>query len=147
MLLRWGNVRTDLDALGGATVSHIHNIINVVAHSHEQIKEQFATILHFHLHRAAALERPPAADNESKVMSAEARVTVWCILVRVPSATEDGANLDSALQALLAQGEPLELLKAVPFRRAVHGSVTENNVTYAGVKYCRLNTPATTRAR
>lgn len=40
-------------------------IIHVVAHGDEQVKEQFAANLHLHLHGAAALERLPASNNES----------------------------------------------------------------------------------
>ena len=43
----------------------IHKIINMVANRHKEIKEQFATNLHLHLHGAAALEGLPASDDQS----------------------------------------------------------------------------------
>jgi hypothetical protein len=114
---------------------------------YSQIKEQFASILHLHLHGAAALECLPAADNQSKVMSAKARVVVWSVLVGVPSTAQDDADLDSTLQPLLAQGQPLELLEAVTISCAIHGRVAENNVTHARVKDCRLDAAATAKFR
>lgn len=132
------------DLGNGVYLRHIHNIINVVAHSHKEIKEQFAANLHLHLHRAAALERPPAADDQSKVMSAEAGVIVRRVLVGVPSAAQDGADLDATLQALLAQSEPFELIETVTLCCTVYGRVTEDNVSHARVKECRLDVSATT---
>jgi len=41
----------------------------MVAHRHEEIKEQFAANLHLHLHGAAALEGAAASNNEREVMS------------------------------------------------------------------------------
>jgi len=43
----------------------VGEVINVVAHCDEEIKEQFATNLHLHLHGAAALECLSASDNQS----------------------------------------------------------------------------------
>jgi len=43
---------------------HLDDIIHVVAHRHEEIKEQFATILHLLLHGAAPLERLRRTDNQ-----------------------------------------------------------------------------------
>lgn len=58
------NNRTYSDGLRGSLGVESLQVIHVVAHSNEQVKEQFATNLHLHLHGAAALERLPASDNQ-----------------------------------------------------------------------------------
>jgi len=55
----------------------------------------------------------PSADNQSEVMSAQPRVAVQRVLVRVACAAQDSTDFDPALQALLAQRELLELFEAV----------------------------------
>jgi hypothetical protein len=65
---RFRNFRTNAhfsDGLGGPFGVEIFQIIHVVAHGHEQVKEQFATNLHLHLHSAATLKRLPASNNQS----------------------------------------------------------------------------------
>jgi len=59
------NKRTYSDGLGSPLGIKVLKIIHVVAHCDKQVKEQFATNLHFHLHGAAALERLPASNNQS----------------------------------------------------------------------------------
>lgn len=49
----------------------LDNVIDVIAHRHKQVEEQFAPILHFHLHGAAPLESLATSDDQSKIMSAE----------------------------------------------------------------------------
>ena len=119
----------------------------MVAHGHEQVKEQFAAHLHLQLHGTATLESVSAANNKSEVMSAEARVSVRGVLVGVPGAAQDDADLDSALKALLAQRQLLELLEAVALSGTVHGRVTEDNVAHTGKEDGRLDTAATTKFR
>lgn len=106
----------------------IHDIIAMVTHGHEQVKEQFPPKFHFHLHGSATLEGLPATDDEREVVSAQPRITVWCVLVGIARAAQDGADLDPALQALLAQGELLELFEAVAISSTVHGRVAEDDV-------------------
>ncbi len=48
----------------------------MVTHSNKQIEEQFATVFHLRLHRAAALEGAAAANDESEIMSSKLRVAV-----------------------------------------------------------------------
>jgi hypothetical protein len=118
----------------GSTASRgarIRKIIDVIAHSHEQVKEQLSSHLHLHLHGSTTLKGFATADNQSEVMSAQTRVTVWRVLVGIARTTQDGSNLDPALQALLAQGELLELFEAVTISSAVYGCVTENDVSHA----------------
>ncbi len=52
-----------LDGFGSASICHIHDIIDMIAHRDEQVKEQFPPKLHLHLHRSATLERLPAAND------------------------------------------------------------------------------------
>ena len=43
----------------------LRDIINVIAHGHEQIEEKLrVTLLHLHLHRAAAFESLAATDDK-----------------------------------------------------------------------------------
>ena len=47
---------------------------------------QFASpIFHLHLHGSTPLESLTTSDNQSKVMSTETRITVWCVVVRKAS--------------------------------------------------------------
>lgn len=72
----------------------------MIAHRHEQVEEDFSPVvhnqsqiaisrlrniphLHLHLHGATALEGLTTANNQSEVVSAQSRVTVWCVVVRV----------------------------------------------------------------
>ena len=44
---------------------NLRDIIDVIAHGHEQIEEKLrVTLLHLHLHRAAAFEGLATADDE-----------------------------------------------------------------------------------
>ena len=106
----------------------------MVAHRHKQIKEQPAARLHLLLHRAAALERAPAADDEREVVRAQTRVRVRRVRVRVSRAAQDRAHVDAILEALLAQGHPFELDQTVSIRGAIHGRVTQDDGTDAGVE-------------
>jgi hypothetical protein len=47
------------------TLPDIHNVIDVIAHRHEQIEKQFATDLHLHLHGSAPLESLTTSNDES----------------------------------------------------------------------------------
>lgn len=112
----------------------VHQIIDMVAERNKQIEEQLAPHFHLHLHGAATLECLPAADNQSQVMSAKAGVAVRRVLIGIPSTAQDDADLDSALQALLAQGQALELFEAITLSRTVHSCVSEEIVAHAGVE-------------
>lgn len=61
-------------------------------------------MLHFHLHCAAAFEGGPATDDQGEVVRTEFGVSIRCVFVSVPSACQDGAALDAALEALLSKG-------------------------------------------
>lgn len=116
----------------------------MIAHRHEQIKEQFAANLHFHLHGSASLERLATPNDQSKVMSAQSRVRVWRIVIRIPSGSQDHVDGDSTLQALLAKRKPLELLQAVLLGSTVDSSIPEDNAAYSRMKNCGLARPAAT---
>lgn len=68
----------------------------MVHHGDEQIEEERrAALLHLHLHRAAALERVAAADDEGEVMCPQLGVGGRCVRVGVAGRREDGATLDT----------------------------------------------------
>src|ERR1700743_177525 len=76
------------DGLGRALVQ-VLKVVQVVAHGDEKVEEHLAPLLHLHLHGAAALERSAAANNQSEVVSAQARVRVRRAVVREARAAED----------------------------------------------------------
>ena len=47
---------------------------HMIAHGDEQVEEQFPTVLHLKLHRAASLEGAAATDDQGKVVSSKFRV-------------------------------------------------------------------------
>lgn len=47
-----------------AALPDFDNVIDVIAHRHEQIEKQFAPILHFHLHGSAPLESLATSDDQ-----------------------------------------------------------------------------------
>jgi len=53
-----------LDDLGRSAIADLHNVINMIAHCYKQIEEQFATILHLHLHGSAPLESLATSDDQ-----------------------------------------------------------------------------------
>jgi len=51
-------------SLGSAAIGNINDVVQMIAHGDEQVKEQLAaTRLHLGLHRAAALESLAAAND------------------------------------------------------------------------------------
>jgi len=55
-----------------AARANLRQIVDVVAESHEQVKEQLRVAsLHLLLHRAASFEGLAAADDECEVVGAE----------------------------------------------------------------------------
>jgi len=72
------------------------NIINVVAQSNEQIKEELtASLLHLHLHSPATLECASTADYEGEVVSPKFGVGVGSISICVAGRREDSAALNA----------------------------------------------------
>jgi len=119
-------------ARGRGHAPDIHNVIHMVAQRDEQIEEEFPTTLHLRLHGAAPLKRLATSDDQGQVVSAEARVRVRRVVVRVARAAQDRADLDAALQALLAQRQRLQLLEPVAPRGAVHDGVAQQGLARAG---------------
>ena len=76
----------------------------MVAHGDEEVKEQFASLFHLHLHRAASLESRPASDDEGKIVSSEFRFMVGSVGVGVARTCEDSATLNAGVKALLDEG-------------------------------------------
>lgn len=61
-----------LNSLGRSRVAHVNDVVEVVAHGHKQVKEQFAaSSFHLSLHGAAALESLATADDQGEVVCAE----------------------------------------------------------------------------
>lgn len=74
---------------------------HMITHRNKKIKEQFPSLLHLHLHRAAPLKSRPAPNNKRKVMRPQLGLVVRCIRVCVARTREDRAALDPSMQALL----------------------------------------------
>lgn len=66
----------------------------MIAHSNKQIKKQLPTPLHLHLHRATALKRAPAPDNQRQIMRPQLGLGIWSIGVCISSTGEDGRYVD-----------------------------------------------------
>ena len=72
------------------------HIINMIAQRDEQVEEQLrAASHHLHLHGAAALEGPAAADDEREVVGSQLGVCVGRVGVGVARGRENGVALDS----------------------------------------------------
>lgn len=100
----------------------------MIAHGNKQIKKQPPPALHLHLHRPAPLKRRPAPDDQRQIMRPELRIAVRRVRIRVPRARQDRRTLDPRLQALFAQREPLQLVEAVLFCRAVEQCIFEQGL-------------------
>ena len=122
---------------------HLHNIIHMITQRHKQIKEKFPTTFHLRLHGSASLKRLATSNNQGQVMSAEPRVRVRRVVIRIPRAAQDRRDLDSALQTLLPESKALELLEAVLLCRAVYDRVLQE--VFSGDVGYSLDVSATTR--
>jgi len=123
-----------LNRVGRAAVAILDNIVDVVAHRHEQVEEELrVALLHLHLHRAAALEGLAAADDEGEVVGAEARVAGRRVRIREACTAQDGRDVDAGLQALLTKSEALQVWQGEAERGTVNGCVTEDIVAHAVV--------------
>jgi hypothetical protein len=77
------------------------HIINMIAQRDEQVEEQLrAAGHHLHLHGAAALEGPAAADDEREVVGSQLGVCVGCVGVGVAGGGENCAALDAGFCSL-----------------------------------------------
>lgn len=104
----------------------------MVAHGDKQVEEELASaLLHGGLHGSAALKCTAAADDEGKVVGAQARVRVGRVGVRVRRRAQDGADINAGLETLLPEGEELELVEAVPVGGAVDDGVAQEFVAAA----------------
>jgi hypothetical protein len=96
----------------------------MITHRNEEVKKEFSSLLHFHLHRATPLEGGPGADDQGQVMRSKLGISVRCMGICISSAGEDGAALDTGLQALLPQGQALQLWQAVFLCSAAGGLIS-----------------------
>lgn len=101
----------------------LDNVIDVIAHSHEQIEKQFATTLHLHLHGSAPLESLATSNDQSQVMSAEPRFRVWGLVICIPGRSQDRLDLDAGSKSLLAKSKAFQILQAVRL-----GSTIDNGI-------------------
>lgn len=102
----------------------------MITHRHKQVKEKSTSALHLHLHRSAALERSAAANDKSQIVCSQLAVRVRRIGVGVACGCQNGATLDARLEPLLAEGEPLQLVKAIFFRCAAGAGVKIGTVIW-----------------
>lgn len=116
----------------------------MIAKSHKQIKEKFPTTLHFRLHGSAPLKRLATSNNQGQVMSAEPRVRVRRVVIRIPRTAKNRSDLDSTLQTLLPESKALELLKSVLLCRTVYDCIPQKVFSHAGDVCCSLDRSATT---
>jgi len=75
---------------------------HVINHRDEQIKEEPSTVFHLVLHRATSLERVATTNDERQIVRAELRIAIGRVRIRVTSRSQDGAALDTRLEALLS---------------------------------------------
>ena len=120
------------------------DIIHMVAHCHEQVKEQLAAFLHLHLQCSALLENLSTSDDQSKIMSSQSRIRLGRVVICVTSGAQDHIGWDAALQPLLAKGKSLEVFQAVFFGGTVNHCVAKNKISDFGVKDCGFTRPAAT---
>ena len=98
----------------------------MIAHRHKQIEEQFAPVLHFHLHGSAPLEGFATSDNQCKVMSAEPRFCVWRVVICIASGSKDDIHLDAGLKALFPKSKTFQLLQTVLLGSAIDRGVPKD---------------------
>lgn len=102
------------------------DIIDMVAKGDKEVKEQLAaSVEHLQLHRAAALERASAADDQRQVVCAKLRVGVGCIGVSISGRGKNGAGLDSRLQTLLPKSDTFEFIEPVLLSSTVDDGVLQ----------------------
>ena len=96
----------------------------MVAKCDEKIEEQLApSSSHLHLHRTASFEGVPASYDQSKIVSSQLTISVWCVGVCVSSRRDDSRALNAGLQALLAKSDLLELREAILLGSTVYSGV------------------------
>lgn len=77
-------------------------------------------------------------------MSAEARFRVWCVVVRIPSRSQDHVDLDTGLKALFPKSKTLQFLQAVLLSSAIHDGIPEDLAFHTRKVHCRFARSATT---
>ncbi len=98
----------------------------MVDHRNKEVEEQRrSALLHLHLHSTAALESVAGADDECEIVCSQLGIGGWGVGVGEASRGQDGAALDAGLQALLLEGQALQVWKVVAvggalYRPSVH---------------------------
>ena len=105
----------------------------MIAQRDEEIEEHSPAPLHLRLHGPALLERATSPHNECKEMRAEAAVAIRRMRVCITHASQNRADVDADLQALLAKGEALQVREGVPPSGTVDGSVAKDQGVMGGV--------------
>lgn len=123
---------------------NIHNVIYMIAKRYKKVKEKFTATLHFCLHGSTPLKCLATSDNQSKIMSAEARVRVWCVVISIPSTAKNHSNLDSTLQTLFPKRQALEFLETVFLCSAVYDCISQEMLLHTRYVYCSLDRSADT---
>lgn len=113
---------------GPGRVRRLRHVVEMRTQSDKQIKEHRPTLLHLHLHRAAALERPARSYNQCQEMCPQPTVRVGSVRVGIPHAAKNRTDIDSRLQALLAKSEALQVWDVVADCGAVYGCIAENGL-------------------
>lgn len=91
---------------------------NVVAHGNKQVKEHGSSLLHFEFHGPTLLEVAPRTDDQGEILGSELGIRIWGVLICPASGSQNGRDLHPVAQTLLAEGQALELFKAVALCRA-----------------------------
>lgn len=107
----------------------------MITHRYKQIEKERMAQFHLHLHRPATLEDMPGANDHRQVVSAQPILLIRRVVIRVARRPQDHVDRDPALEALLAQREPLQCLQPVLLGGAVHRRVSEDKTRDAGKEY------------
>ena len=119
---------------GGGLLQSIIQIIHMIAHGNKQIEKPRMTILHLDLHSPASLKDISRANNHSQVMSAQLGIRIRRVFIRIPSRSQDHADWNCTLKALLTKGKAFEVFQSVLLRRTVDNSVSEEHIVGPVVK-------------
>jgi hypothetical protein len=140
------SVRTAVESNGlrRTVVRNVHDIIDMIAHCHKQIKKQFASShFHLHLHSSTSLESLATPDDQCQKVRAQFGILFGSVFVCKPSGPEDHFNRDSHLQTLLPKRQALQFFKAEFIGAAVDDGVFEKDTAHSVVVDCRLYRSAT----
>ena len=93
-----------------------------------------STLLHLHLHRPAPLKRRPTPDDQSQIMCPQLRIVIRRIRICIPRTGEDSAALDTRLQSLFPQGQPLQIIQTISIGSAIKHRIFQQHLARASVE-------------